>query len=83
MTKLIKERKAKADGRITINVSFTPNEYDLINHVDKNSNNFSQYLKDLIVADMNNTAPAVTLERINKLIEAGDIIVTLKDKQND
>lgn len=83
MTKLIKERKAKADGRITINVSFTPNEYDLINHVDKNSNNFSQYLKDLIVADMNNTAPAVTLERINKLIEAGDIIVTLKDKKND
>lgn len=51
MTQLIKDRKAKKDGRIVINVSFTEHEYDLINHVDKKGN-FSQYIKRLILNDM-------------------------------
>lgn len=53
MTTLIKKRKPKDDGRIVINVSFTENEYDLINHVDMRGN-FSQYVKRLILNDMNN-----------------------------
>lgn len=51
MTQLIKDRKPKKDGRVVINVSFTENEYDLINHVDKKGN-FSQYVKRLILNDM-------------------------------
>lgn len=78
MTKLIKDRKVRPDGRVSINISFTTTEYNLINHVDKNSDNFSQYMKDLIQADIERKIPALTLERINKLIESGEITVKLE-----
>lgn len=78
MTKLIKDRKVRPDGRVSINISFTTTEYNLINHVDKNSDNFSQYMKDLIQADIDRKIPALTLERINKLIESGEITVRLE-----
>lgn len=78
MTKLIKDRKVRPDGRVSINISFTTSEYNLINHVDKNSDNFSQYMKDLIQADIDRKIPALTLERINKLIESGEITVKLE-----
>lgn len=78
MTKLIKDRKVRPDGRVSINISFTTTEYNLINHVDKNSDNFSQYMKDLIQADIDRKIPALTLERINKLIESGEITVKLE-----
>lgn len=78
MTKLIKDRKVRPDGRVSINISFTTAEYHLINHVDKNSDNFSQYMKDLIQADIDRKIPALTLERINKLIESGEITVKLE-----
>lgn len=78
MTKLIKDRKVRPDGRVSINISFTTTEYNLINHVDKNSDKFSQYMKDLIQADIDRKIPALTLERINKLIESGEITVKLE-----
>lgn len=78
MTKLIKDRKVRPDGRVSINISFTTTEYNLINHVDKNSDNFSQYMKDLIQADIDRKIPALTLGRINKLIESGEITVKLE-----
>lgn len=80
MTKLIKDRKVRPDGRVSINISFTTQEYDLINHVDYNSENFSQYLKDLIRADMANQVSPGTLKRLEQLIQAGNIEVTFKTK---
>ena len=51
MTKLLKDRKPKSDGRIVVNVSFTESEYKILNHADEHGN-FSQYVKRLILADM-------------------------------
>lgn len=81
MTNLIKERKTRADGRILLNVSFTSDEYDLINHVDSVTNNFSQYVKDLIIADMNNQIKPSTLKHLEALIESGKIDISFKLKK--
>lgn len=78
---LLKKRKVKADGRVSINISFTAQEYDLINHVDSCSDNFSQYIKDLIIADMNNQIKPSILKHLETLIELGQIDVSFKLKK--
>lgn len=78
---LIKPRKTKSDGRVTINISFTTQEYELINYVDSCSDNFSQYIKDLIVADMNHQIKPSTLRHIETLIELGKLDVSFKLKK--
>lgn len=76
MTMLIKKRKPKDDGRIVINVSFTESEYDLINHVDK-CGNFSQYVKRLILNDMNKQSTTQingdTLGLLLQMIQNGQV----------
>ena len=81
--KLIKERKTRADGRVPMQINFSKQEYNLLNHVDTMSDNFSQYVKELIIADMKKEITPATLKYINKLIKDGTIVVTLNDKQND
>lgn len=47
----MKSRKPRKDGRYSINLSFTPEEVNLIDYVDSKGN-FSSYVKRLIKQDM-------------------------------
>lgn len=63
----MKKRKPRADGRYSINLSFTEQETDLIEHVD-NRGNFSSYVKYLIRKDMEGSG-ANALDLIQGLLK--------------
>lgn len=63
----MKQRKPRKDGRYSINLSFTEQETDLIEHVDKRGN-FSSYVKYLIRKDMEGSG-ANALDLIQGLLK--------------
>lgn len=63
----MKKRKPRADGRYSINLSFTENEVDLIDYVDSKGN-FSSYVKYLIRKDMQG-ANNIPLDLIQGLLK--------------
>lgn len=63
----MKKRKPRSDGRYSINISFTENEVDLIEHVDERGN-FSSYVKYLIRKDMQG-ANNIPLDLIQGLLK--------------
>lgn len=69
---MAKERKTRADGRYSINLSFTQAEKNLIDHVDSKGS-FTNYVKYLIRKDMEGekvqAIPSLTPEMIQQLLK--------------
>lgn len=55
----MKNRKQRPNGGYLVNVSFTPDEENLLEHADKQGN-FSFYVKSLIRADMEKNKQALS-----------------------
>lgn len=86
----MKSRKPRKDGRYSINLSFTPEEVNLIDYVDSKGN-FSSYIKRLIKQDMekeksNNPLQGLTPEILQLLqgaIKQVEQPQKVEQKQND
>lgn len=65
----MKSRKSRKDGIYSINLSFTPEEVNLIDYVDSKGN-FSSYIKRLIKQDMEKDKLNMSAELLKLLQEA-------------
>lgn len=62
----MKNRKARKNGIIPVNISFKENEIELLEYAD-NQGGFSKYVKELIRKDMNKTTE-VNLDDLKALL---------------